>query len=319
MSFISLLVVMYFTGILGKEAVSYYKLPDNVEYVVFGHSHPECAYNDSLIDNFKNLANSGEAYFYTYLKARKILPENKQIEVVFIEYFNNQIIKEMDNWTWDDTYLPIRLPTYLPLMDCSDLRLLFDNNPKMFRNQIIKAILKNIIHSYKTIATKNSCLVKDNNMRFGGYSFRTKSVVDSLITNSKIKDEKKHILEISQLNIKYLEETIRLCKKYKKKVILIRTPVHESTPSLDFEEKYKEILDNRFANIEYIDFINFKLKNTEFYDFGHLNSYGARKFSEWFNTQLNNGLLNATDKQAAINTSIEARTHNRVARPTSKR
>lgn len=304
-----LLCIVYLTGIWGKEAISYYKLPNNVRYVMLGHSHPECAYNDSLIDNFKNFANSGEAYFYTYLKARKILSENKQIVAVFIEYSNNQVNKNMDNCIWDDTYLPIRLPTYLPLMGYPDLKLLVDNNLDMFINQIAKAILTNIFHSYKTILTKGSCL--NNNMRFGGYYSQTRSVMDSLIIYSNLKEGGNNSFEISKLNIKYLEKTIRLCEKYEKQVILIRTPIHNNSPELGNEDMYKKILKDQFVNDEYVDFNQFKLENAEFYDWGHLNSHGAKRYSEWFNELIKNGLINCIDKQAFINANIKARMHNR--------
>ena len=297
------MLVIYLIGIYGIEATSYYKLPNDTKYVVFGDSHSECAFNDSLIDNFANFANSGEAFFYTYLKARKLIPKNKQIEVVFIEYSNNQITKEIDNWIWDDVYLPIRLPTYLPLMDYSDLRLLMDNNPNMFRNQIVKSVLKNISYNYRTIAFKRNCL--KNSIRFGGYFFRTKSVVDSLILSPNVKLGKKNHQTISKLNIKYLEKTIKLCEKYNKQVILIRPPVHIMSVSLNNDDEYKRILINRFRNIDYIDFQNYPLKNIGFYDFDHLNSYGATEFSIWFNILISKGLLEVTEKQSFVNEEIK--------------
>ena len=59
-----------------------FKLDKNDEMIVVGHSHPECAYNDSLIPSLKNLANSGESYFYTLQKLKKIVPANPQIKTI---------------------------------------------------------------------------------------------------------------------------------------------------------------------------------------------------------------------------------------------
>ena len=37
-----------------------FKLKPQTKYLVLGHSHPECAFNDSLINNLKNLAQTGK-------------------------------------------------------------------------------------------------------------------------------------------------------------------------------------------------------------------------------------------------------------------
>ncbi|NBV14651.1 MAG: hypothetical protein EBS07_11370, partial [Sphingobacteriia bacterium] len=86
------------------------KIKSNPQILLVGHSHPECAFNDSLINNFKNLAESGESYFYTYFKLQEVLAQNPSINTVFIEYTNNQIIAEMNNWIWDDFHMSYRYP-----------------------------------------------------------------------------------------------------------------------------------------------------------------------------------------------------------------
>lgn len=42
-----------------------FKIIKNSKYLLLGHSHPECAFNDSLIDNFINLSKFGDSYYYT--------------------------------------------------------------------------------------------------------------------------------------------------------------------------------------------------------------------------------------------------------------
>ena len=77
-----------------------FKLKPQTKYLVLGHSHPECAFNDSLINNLKNLAQTGESYYYTYFKTIKVLEQNPSIEIVFVEFTNNQIYELMNNWIW---------------------------------------------------------------------------------------------------------------------------------------------------------------------------------------------------------------------------
>src|SRR5690554_8088243 len=70
-----------------------FKLDEHPKYIVVGHSHPECAFNDSLIPELKNISHSGESYFYSYFKTKQVVQQNTSIEVVFIEFTNNQIVK----------------------------------------------------------------------------------------------------------------------------------------------------------------------------------------------------------------------------------
>ncbi len=109
-----------------------YKLDDQIEYVVFGHSHSESSLNDSLINNLKNLSSSAESYFYTYIKVKKILSNNPQIHTVFVEFTNNNIDIKMDEWTWGEEYLMARSPIYFPIMDKNDCEYIYSKNPDIF-------------------------------------------------------------------------------------------------------------------------------------------------------------------------------------------
>ncbi|MFD2035784.1 hypothetical protein ACFSKL_13355 [Belliella marina] len=303
---IILLVIFLSSFILGKfgvESISYYKLPADKKYIMLGHSHSEVAYDDSMINNFSNFANSGEAYFYTYLKARKLIKENEHIQVVFIEYSNNQLTKQFEEFIWDDVYLPIRLPAYLPLMDFSELNLLVSNNTSMFQNQIVKALMKNTFHNIGAIINKGNCQV--NNLRFGGFLSRESSHVDSLVQSAD-KTRKEDIdFEISKINLFYLKKTIDLCESNGKKVILVRTPIHENWEGLYSEKAYKKNLKANFPDVEYVDFNGFKLKNSEFYDFSHMNEIGSKVYSTWFNEILNQGFLEVQEKQAYTDKQID--------------
>ena len=43
---------------------SNFKISDKIDKIVIGHSHSECAFNDTIIPNFANFSSSGESYFY---------------------------------------------------------------------------------------------------------------------------------------------------------------------------------------------------------------------------------------------------------------
>ena len=91
---ISILFISLFFFAIHKviKKKSNFTLKVPVKNVVFGHSHPSYAFNDSLISDFKNLADSRQSYFYSYLKIRNVLPQNNSIKTVFIElYFHKTI------------------------------------------------------------------------------------------------------------------------------------------------------------------------------------------------------------------------------------
>ena len=69
----------------------YFSIPTAKSSVILGHSQSECGFNDSLIEGFYNLSQSGEGYPYSYFKAKKILENNNHIDHIFIVYTNNQI------------------------------------------------------------------------------------------------------------------------------------------------------------------------------------------------------------------------------------
>lgn len=60
-----------------------YILDKPIQSVIFGHSHSQCPFNDSLLPGFLNLSQSGEGYFFSYFKIKKVLNVNPHIKSVF--------------------------------------------------------------------------------------------------------------------------------------------------------------------------------------------------------------------------------------------
>lgn len=275
-----------------------FKLPSNPKYIIVGHSHPECAFNDSLIDNFKNLANSGESYFYTYFKVKKILEQNNSIETIFIEYTNNQISQEMDNWTWDEKFITERYPIYSSFMSMSDQKILMEHNCKDYLNAFLL--------SGKSKLSFLFCKDHDYTKKLGGYLYLERDKTDSLLRDAERPDFIKDKIsdKISITNLLYLNKTIALIKRQNKKIILVRSPQHPKYSGYENEATYKKILADNFSGIEYIDFSNYPLSNAGFGDLEHLNHKGAKVFSTWFNALMKRGLISSKNKQGLINQNL---------------
>ena len=292
-----LVSVIYIPNYLVDKESKFY-IQHGSKIVLFGHSHPECAFNDSLISNFKNLSHSSEPYFYTYQKIKKVLSQNPQIETVLIEYSNNQIDEKMNDWTWGYKYMSNMFPQYVSFMDKSDIDLLIENNPKDFMNCMSISTRKNLIRLFTWNYNFSDGM--------GGYlridklrkatNDAEKGAVNNNIGNSST--------NISSVNINYLQKIIAYCHTQHKKVFLIRSPLHKKYEYLKNEKDFTRIRNEKFSDIEFLDINKFPLNDDDFADYGHLNYKGSTKFSKWFNTMVNSGLLLNKNKQALIDKSL---------------
>jgi len=294
---IILIFIVFSELLINKNAD--FKLEGNPKYIVLGHSHPECAYNDSLIYSFKNLSESGESYFYTYFKIKKLIEHNPSVDVLFIEFTNNQIIEIMDKWIWGEMHMKNRYPRYSPFMTTSDKFVLAVNN---FHDYINSNSLssKEILGRIMTNRYKFS----DN---IGAYLYLERDKTDSLINTIKTKDTLPKDSSISVLNLTYLTKIIDYATEQGKKVILIRSPLHAFYSGYSNEAIYQNIRNTKFSSVPYLDFSKFPLRNSEFGDYEHLNHKGAVIFSTWFSSLLQRGLIHNPDMQLIIEKEIEAR------------
>ena len=250
--------------------------------------------NDSLLTNFKNVAASGELYFYIYTKFQEILIQNPQIEVVFIEFTNTNIKKSKEKLISSNNHIYWYYPSYSPFMNIKDQMLLLKQNPFGFIDAFCIATRKNT----HRIQTSNY----DFTNKMGGYLSLKRNKIDSLLAAHKkypIEAEK----EISDVETNYLEKILSYCKKHQKKVYLIRSPQHPSLPILANEKIFQKVLKKITSNrdIQFLDFNRFPLKNSEYADLDHLNYKGATLFSKWLNDLIfKKGLLQSEDKQKLI-------------------
>lgn len=272
-------ILILATGVISLQVIinskATFKL-DN-ESIILGHSQPECAFNDSLIPGFNNVSESGEPYFYTYIKCKKILAENPQIKNVFIQFGENNISKIMDTWTWENKSIAYRYPKFSPFMTTIEHKRLLLNNPKGFFNSLpifIKYQAKRLLRSnfnYSDI--------------LGGHISHEPMNIKPIETNLLDKDLPKEN-DISLMNILILQKIILLCQQKNINIYLVRCPVMNKKEDSESEIRFKKIRGEYFSEIDFLDFSTFPLDNSDFLDSHHLNKLGANKFSIWFNKHI---------------------------------
>ena len=270
-------------------------------YAIFGHSHPETAFNDSIISNFENFARSGDSYYYIYPKLKRIIEDNENIKVVFMEYTNNQVSSLMDEWIWGQRYLSSRYRLYEPFIALKDQEVILKNNFSEYVPLFFESRKKN----FNRILDKDYFWSDYN--KFGGYLYLERDKTDSLLKSSNYKRVKlENSDSISEVNLVYLRKILSFLKEKEIRTYLIRTPQHQLSASLNNESTFIDIFNERFSDIPFLDLNAFPLENSEYGDLEHLNYKGAYRFSLWFDSILKNGLLEAENKQDFINKQIQS-------------
>jgi hypothetical protein len=288
-----LLILSIESFILNKQ--EHFKLADTDKYIFLGHSHAQMAFNDSLIDSSINLASAGEAYFYTYIKLKKILERNQGKKVIFLEYSNNNIVSEMNSWTWDDIHILDRYRLYTAYTPPHEVRFLYSKNPKTTFLCNIKSVVNNIYYIFNL-----GNITSDKKM--GGYIYLVRDKTDSLLHAMAINPVKTQTdTNVSTINIQYLKKIIAAVRRNGDSIYLVRIPLHPKYDRLGNEAKFKEILNKQLDGVEFLDFKDFPLPDSDYGDLEHLNYRGAKKYSMFFNKLVKDGLLNKISKQEFIN------------------
>ena len=253
-----------------------FKIKKNTKYIILGHSHAECAYNDSLILNFENFSQSGESYFYTLPKIKEIITKNPQIKTIFLELTNNQLTKNVEEWITGKKYLGYYYAMYFPYISIKNHLFLVKNTPlESVRN--LPIVCKDLL--------KKSASTHSYPYEYGGFK-AVQGNLDSYKTN-KIQHKNEDFVEIengvSEIQLRYLQEIISFLEEKKVDLILIRTPQHKSYQGFANEKDFNNVLKNELAHVKFLDLVNFPLSDNDFRDPEHLNGQGAKKLSKWFN------------------------------------
>lgn len=298
LTFIMLIGIIVSSNILINKD-SNFSIDKNYAYIVLGHSHPEEAFNDSVIQKTKNFARGGEHYFYTYLKAKKIIESNPNVKVVFLELTNNQISTDMTKWIEDTQKNLVNIPNFAPVMTFEDHSFLIKQNPwSYFKSQemVIKNNLNFLLYRKKNILDQRD---------WGSFYANPRQKVDSIIkSNEKQKKLNSTKIVVDTTNLPFVDKIASICKKRGIQLFLIRSPQHSKYAYCENEEQLQKILKTRYSQLFYLDFENFYLLNDDYADLEHLNYKGAKKFSLFFDALLKKGLIQSSNPEQMVQDEI---------------
>ncbi len=258
----------------------------HIHILFSGDSNIESAVNDSLIKNSLNIAQSGEAYLYTYEKIRSFCRVNKQINVIFLGFSYIDLLKSTeDRWLFNPLFIIEKISHYNCLLTYKESCLIFENNPKAFFRGLMEGIIKNLNLFIKSFSSErlNTCKI-----HFGGYEYVTRDGLEEDIKQSKYQSLPP---ERSLIQVKYLKLISEYCRQRSIKLILLNTPKHSY-----FNEKINKAIRQNWNEVyssllpdSLLDMSAMCLPDSCFSDQVHLNYKGARLFSGYLNEKINSG------------------------------
>jgi hypothetical protein len=263
---------------------SFYKISNTSNILILGNSHSECALNDSIIIHCNNFSQSGECYFYTFYKLKKILESNPKIDTVVLEYTNNAFWAIMNDWVYGEEYMGNKYPKYSHLISVEDKAFLLTKN---YRSYLI-VFKEALILKYQILLKNNIYGPKE--FQWGGYIFLVRDKVAQVEMEQRKYELKTgktntNFEKTSEINILYLKKIVEYCKTKKIKLILIRSPLHPLYEK-KFELELTNLLKTDLKDVEFWDYGNYILDDSEFGDLEHLNYKGARRYSKIINSRL---------------------------------
>jgi hypothetical protein len=247
--------------------------------LVLGDSTPECAINDKIFKQVFNFSSPAESYYYSFLKLRKILESNQDIDTVLLSFSPHNVFD--NNWFQNNNHIQHNFCRYYPLMSWHDLKYLLEYNQKILVYSCRHIPLQFLKNGLRKISRKTI-------LKLGGFKDldldRLVPALQALQEGKRIKDFKlpQHF-GTTIVELHYLQKIVVLCKENELKLIFINLPKHpvliknKGYGIQEFQQMYKM----KFNQISYFDFSNFPLEDEFFVDLVHLNREGAICFSEF--------------------------------------
>jgi hypothetical protein len=280
---LNLLVYKLSIYAVDQEEHKFLKLGKNIKCIFAGDSNVESAINDKLIPNSVNVAESGEAYLYTYEKLRSLLAYNDQVRYVFLGLSTQNLLKIVeDRWLFNSDFIIEGLMNYNYLLDNSDMILIFKKNPQAFLRGICSGIYTNFKTCFRGLPLNE---LNQEDIHFGGYQYLTRDKLQEDIKRNVYQDQS---FEQGLLQEKYLRKISSLCRSRSVRLVLFNTPKHNlyrSSISREIKENYAAVT-NTFSGDSLLDYSAFPLQDSCFSDLIHLNTKGAEIFSKYLNEKI---------------------------------
>jgi len=232
-----------------------YKLKPGISEIYIGDSHIQCSVNDSLISGSKNLGHTSESYYFSYYKLKLLLDANPNIKKIYLGFSYHSLSDYYDDFITGN-YSGSISPDYFFILPVSEQINFLTRDAKNFPSYI-KSILKSGIEN---LSGKNKYTYTGRYLNRFNESSASQFSMDKRLIFQYYKDNK--LNEFSEINLRYLDEIIALCKRNNIELILFNTPLHpyyRSKLPPEYINKYRSITETN--DLKVIDLSSLSLED----------------------------------------------------------
>jgi hypothetical protein len=249
--------------------INSYTPASGVTSLYTGDSHVQVCVNDKIVAHSTNLSQSSESFYFTFYKISTIIRNNPGISRIYLGFSYHSLSSYYDDCIFGSFSKDIA-PRYFFILPGSEkikiLRHNFSNLTVFLKNLLSNgsspAFLGNYENAFsKTTAVRNSM---DKRLRLQFY-------------------KNGHLNAFSTLNLQYLDEIVRLCKRHKIQLLLLNTPLHpyykKGIPP-EYLQKYDQVVNH--YQLEVINLNHLPLSDSCFIPDGdHVSVEGATIVSKY--------------------------------------
>lgn len=261
---ISLLIISFISTKIN------YKLDNGVTEIYIGDSHIQCAINDSLLKNSKNVSEGSESFYFSYYKLKKLIEENQNIERVYLGFSYHSLSNYNDEFI-SGKYASSVLPRYIYILPFKEKLKRVNWDFKNLSSFIKPLFPEGYNYLFKNLNFFSACGYKNEFTNV----MASKSSMDKRLRFQYYTDEK--INKFSEINLLYLDKIINLIKTTKIDLLFLNTPLHpyyESKIPKNYITRYNEIV--KLKNLKVINFNDLSFSDSSFLPDGdHVSVKGA--------------------------------------------
>lgn len=237
--------------------------------LVIGDSHTQCAINDDLASNWKNVSERSESFYFSYYKLEGLIEENPSIERVYLGFSYHSLSEYYDKFIDGEYSAGVSSKYFYMLPVKEKLKLIYwnvDRLPAMCGGIFSESAKLLFVHEP---------------VSFGAYS---NDFTGTMVSNSALEKRLKfqfytdeRINDFSQINQLYLDRIIKLCASKEVELVFLNTPLHlnyrRGIPEV-YIDKYDDLLSQ--YHMKAIDFSCLSLNDSCFVPDGdHVSRMGA--------------------------------------------
>lgn len=234
-----------------------------VHTLFLGASHITHAVDDSMMETAINWSRASERYMYTYIKLCHLLPSNPQIDTVFLELAPTDLWIDTDYKYHDVVEQSGYIKLFWPFLE-KEHWLVFKKEPFQ--------VLGLVRESFSDFDDLKQA---DWWVHMGGYREKDgKMNAQEVIPQQEVDSHHGH-----DVNYDYLRRIINLCGDYGVKLFFLETPTFHPEFFYDIDY-YHHIYQELFSDVEFVDYSDWPMEDSERADPHHLNAVGAKRFTQ---------------------------------------